>query len=40
MEGGSNHFCFFIPETNDDDDNDNDIPTTFKEAWYHMDLKK
>ena len=37
-EGGSNHFCFFIPETNNDDDDD--TPTTFEEAWYHKDLKK
>ena len=31
VEGGNNHFCFFVPEDNEDDD----TPTTFHEAWNH-----
>ena len=38
MEGETNHFCFFVPESvNNDDD---DTPTTFQEAWHHENPEK
>ena len=37
IEGENNNFCFFIPET---DDTEDDTPTTFQEAWNHKDPEK
>ena len=36
VEGGNNHFCFFVPEHTEEDD----TPTTFQEACYHKDPEK
>ncbi len=37
QEGETNQFCFFVPDRENDSD---DTPTTFQEAWHHKDLKK
>ena len=37
IEGENNNFCFFIPES---DDTEDDTPTTFQEAWNHKDPTK
>jgi len=34
IEGENNQLCFFVPDTNDDDDS---VPLTFQDAWYHED---
>ncbi len=36
IEGDNNHFCFYVPECNEEDN----TPTTFQEAWYHPDPEK
>ena len=35
VEGENNHFCFFIPDMDEDD-----TPVTFDDAWHHKDLYK
>ncbi len=34
---GENNFCFFVPGS---DENEDDTPTTFQEAWHQKDAKK
>jgi hypothetical protein len=34
IEGENNQLCFFVPDANNEDDS---VPLTFKDAWYHED---
>ncbi len=38
MEGHTNQLCFFVPE--DTQQEDNDTPTSFQDAWHHKDPQK